>query len=58
MTLQINTMNNNESKKQELLTIDIMYALSDLEALLQEACLHDLEEIITEVKKKLLNRCK
>ena len=58
MTISPKTVNNKETETKEILMTNIMYALSDLEVLLQEAGLCDLQKIISEVKKKLLNRYK
>ena len=58
MTISPKTVNNKETETKEILMTNIVYALSDLEVLFQEAGLCDLENIITEVKKILLNRYK
>ena len=51
-------VNNKETETKEILMMNIMYTLSDLKVLLQEADLCDLEKIISEVKTILLNRYK
>ena len=58
MTISPKTVHNKETETKEILMTNIMYALSDLEVLLQEARLCDLQQIISEVKKILLNRYK
>ena len=49
---------NKERETKETLLIEIMYTLSDLETLLQEAHLCDLEKIISAVKRILLDKYK
>ena len=58
MNIGQKSVNNKETERKEILMMNIMYTLSDLEVLLQEAHLFDLEKIISEVKKILLNRYK
>ena len=58
MDIELITVNNKETETKEILMMNIMYTISDLEVLLQEAHLCDLEKTISEVKKILLNRYK
>ena len=58
MNSERKSVDNKETERKEILMMNIMYTISDLEVLLQEAGLCDLEKIISEVKKILLNRYK
>ena len=58
MNSERKSVDNKETERKEILMMNIMYTISDLEVLLQEAHLCDLEKIISEVKKILLNRYK
>ena len=58
MNIGQKSVNNKETERKEILMMNIMYTLSDLEVLLQEARLCNLEKIVSEVKKILLNRYK
>ena len=58
MNSERKSVDNKETERKEILMMNIMYTISDLEVLLQEAHLCDLEKTISEVKKLLLNRYK